>query len=112
MNRIHGKHDLKCGRSAVYSREEENIFVEYALTVSEWGYPFDVEDLAHLAQLYLNKLGRNVLQFGPSNKAGIEWANSFMKRHSEKLIYRVCQNLKTTKAALTSNSLSSYSRIH
>lgn len=72
VNKVHAKHERKCGRPTVFSCEEEKVFVQYALTVSEWGFPFDVQDLRYLGKLYLDALGRKVPQFGPTNVPGVE----------------------------------------
>ena len=43
------------------SREEEQIFVDYLIVVSQWGFPFSKLDLRLLVKGYLEKRNQVVL---------------------------------------------------
>lgn len=108
LNRkINGKQPKVQGGQTCLSREEEEVFVNHLIMLSEWGFPFSKLDLRLTVKSYLDKSGRNVKRF-KDNIPGEEWARSFMKRHKDRIRSRTCQNIKTARSDLTKETFAEY----
>ena len=68
------------GGQTALSREEEQIFVDHLIVVSQWGFPFSKLDLRLLVKGYLEKSSRIVKSF-KNNMPGDNWAQNFLKCH-------------------------------
>lgn len=77
------------------------MIVKFAQTVGKWGFPFDLRDLRRLVMCYILKAGKTIAQF-KNNYPSKEWAISFVKRNKGELSLRNCQNIKRTRAAVSS----------
>lgn len=108
INRLKSQHCGKIGRPFVFSKEEENAMVAHILKVSEWGYPFSRVDLQHLASEFLNRKGVKVPQFQEGNLPTLKWCTKFIRRHENMLSSRMCQNLKTSKAQVSPDTIKAY----
>lgn len=62
------KNQLNLNQTALTSTEEDNI-VETILFASDWGYPFDREEVKRLIKSYLDRAGRKIKIF-KNNKPG------------------------------------------
>lgn len=97
------KHNLmpeRTGRPIIFSSEEEQIFVDYCLLLSEWGFPMDEMDLRVFAQGYLNKIGKNVRNM-KDNLPGPDWAQNVVERHKHRLSHRLAANISSDRAEIT-----------
>ena len=94
---------IRCKRSSVsqlvFSAEEEEAFVHHIITVSEWGFPFDMWDAQAMVKIYLQKSGRTVARF-KNNMPHCDRVRSFLKRHGDSITQRVCQNIKLSRAGI------------
>lgn len=107
INRVNNQHTKPVGCPLVLSKTEEDTLIAYIVTVSNWGFPFDKNDLCHLTKLYLDKCQRKVRQF-KDNLPTRQWAGRFLKRHVKELSHKKCQNLKRNKAELKEESMRIY----
>ncbi|KAL0869395.1 hypothetical protein ABMA27_007635 [Loxostege sticticalis] len=85
------------GHPTLFSREEENKFIQYIQVVAEWGFPFDLIDLRVFAQRYLNRIGRKVYTL-QDNLPGRDWAANFLIRHKSVLSNRISSNISSDRA--------------
>lgn len=87
------------GQTALTSTEEDTI-VETILFASDWGYPFDREEVKTLIKSYLDRAGRKLKIF-KNNKPGDEWYTRFLSRHSDLLKPRLSKNIKRSRELLS-----------
>ena len=102
---------IRCKKSSggqlVFSAEVEEAFVHHIITVSEWGFPFDMWDAQAMVKIYLQKSGRTVARF-KNNTPSCDWVRSFLKRHGDSISQRVCQNIKLSRAGITPALVNQY----
>ncbi|XP_003245816.1 uncharacterized protein LOC100569189 [Acyrthosiphon pisum] len=94
------------GQTALTSTEEDNI-VETILFASDWGYPFDREEVKRLIKSYLDRAGRKIKIF-KNNKPGDDWYTRFVSRHSGLLKPRLSENIKRSRAAVSRTTINEY----
>ncbi|KAJ4429293.1 hypothetical protein ANN_26297 [Periplaneta americana] len=97
FNRVHGLKGKSYGGPTVFSAGEENIMVNCLLACASWGFPLNTLDVRLFAKGYLDRIGREEKKF-VNNMPGVEWAKSFLQRHSEKLSERLANNIKRARA--------------
>ena len=97
----------RCGHPTIFSDNEENSLVTHLTTVADWGFPMNLFDLRCLAKIYLDQQGRKVTAF-KDNLPGKDWAASFVKRHSEQLTRRICQNIKVARSKIDATLVNKY----
>lgn len=97
----------KQGGQTAISEEEENILVERILVCSKRGYQMDVSDLRLLIKGYLDRKGKTVQKFN-KNIPGMNFINSFLKRHKEKLSPGLCQNIKCARTFISAEVVHNY----
>lgn len=85
----------------------EKHLVDRLIVCGQWGYPLDRLDMRLIVKGYLDRRGMKVVKF-ENNMPGVEWANSFLKRHNDKLAKRMCQNIKRNRAAVSPNIVNEY----
>ena len=102
-----GKQMKSIGGQTALSSDEEDTFVNHLIILSEWGFPFSKLDLRLVVKSYLDKSDRIIKKL-KNNIPGEEWARSFLKRHSQRIRSRTCQNIKTSRADLTSETFVQY----
>ena len=95
------------GGQTALSREEEQIFVDHLIVVSQWGFPFSKLDLRLLVKGYLEKSSRIVKSF-KNNMPDDDWAQNFLKSHRNAITRRTCQNIRTTRAEMNKNDFIQY----
>ena len=82
------------GHPTVLLKEAECEIVEHLLTVSEWGFPFNNIDLRMTVKRLLEKEGTNIyIYIFKENLTGEDWAQSFLKRHKDRLKNRLYRNI-------------------
>lgn len=102
-----GEKCLSKGGQTVLSAEVELQIVNRLVQCSEWGQPLDLYDLRVIVKNYLDKIGRRVERF-QNNMPGMEFALGFVKRHKERLSMRFCQNIKRSRAGITTEHVRAY----
>ncbi|XP_073954289.1 uncharacterized protein [Choristoneura fumiferana] len=95
------------GRPTALSEEEELYIVENLNVCGDWGYPLDTTDLRHIIKMYLDSLNIKHKLF-KNNFPGKDYANAFLKRHADKISQRICQNIKRSRAAISSDKIKTY----
>ncbi|KAK3765045.1 hypothetical protein RRG08_023563 [Elysia crispata] len=105
---VNGEKPLRSpgGQSAITAATERAI-VDHLLAVSEWGFPFDLIDLRMVVKRVLDKHGVTVAKFR-DNVPGHDWALSFMKRHSDQIKNRMCQNITKKRAGFNVETVNNY----
>lgn len=100
----HNKNMGKPGHPTLLSTAEEQNIVVAILTASDWGYPFEPEDVKLIVKSYLDRSGKQIRQF-QNNKPGDDWVSLFMKRHKNEIKKRLCENIKRARAAVTRETI-------
>ena len=72
----------KRGGQPVFTEQQERVFVEHLLKLSDWLVPISRHCFQSYVQFYLKSVGKNVPRFS-ENKPGKDWAYSFFKRNSD-----------------------------
>lgn len=98
INKIHGRGIKKHGGQTVFSKTEEDEFVDGLLTCAKWGFPLNDLDLRLTAKAYLDRVG-NDSRF-KNNLPGTDWAKGFLARHKHRLSERMGNNIKRARAAV------------
>lgn len=104
---VSGTHPGKVGRKTALTAEEERIICERIKTLAEWGFPLDVLDVRMLVKAYLQRTGQEVKCF-KDNMPGYTWGLNFCRRHKANLSLRITQNIKTARAKITPEILTSF----
>nr|CAI5864937.1 unnamed protein product [Callosobruchus analis] len=89
-----------------FSTEEEVLFVDCILRLSEYGFPSTAFDLRVVIETYLDKIGRRVPKF-KENCPATEWVSRFLKRHSC-LSQRIAANIKRNRPAVGKETITAY----
>ena len=76
------------------------------LQCSDYGFPLQPMDLRIIVKIYLDSEGRTVPMFS-MNLPGPDWAQSFIKRHSE-IRKRVANDIKRSRASVGEAQLRDY----
>ena len=105
-SKIKGRHPKSAGGQTVFSADEEKMFVNYCLTMSQFGFPVDTFDLRCIVKTYLERQGRKISKF-KNNFPGIDWSLSFMRRHPE-ITVRFASNIKRKRAAVDVDTINEY----
>jgi len=95
------------GGQTILTYEAEQSIVKHLLLVSAWGFPYDMLDLRVTVKRLLDKQGMTIRKF-KDNLPGEEWSYSFMKRHSDNIKNRMCQNISKKRAAVSREVVGSY----
>lgn len=90
----------KSGQTSL-SHDFEDELVQCILTCCDWGYPLGLFDLRCFVKYHLDREGMNIGKF-KGNMPGIDWALSFLSRHKLRLSQRMCQNVKRSRAKVSS----------
>lgn len=106
-NKYHGRHGSQQGGQTVFSRAEENAFVNAIAKSSDWGFPLNKKDLQIFVKSYLDRKDVVERRF-VNNLPGDDWVDSFLKRHKHALSQRWAANIKRARAALTKDVIENY----
>jgi len=90
----------------MFSEEEENMFVNHIVIMSEYGFPLDTFDLRMCVKSYADRKGMKIRQF-KQNLPGLEWTRLFLKRHKS-LTVRLSSNIKRRRAAVGEATINAY----
>lgn len=102
-----GENMKKRGGQTVLSEDEEKLFVKRLQICGDWGYPIDPLTLRLLVKDYLDRQGKTVRKF-KDKLPGRDFVYQFLKRHSNSLSARMCQNIKRSRAAITPETINEY----
>lgn len=83
------------GQTALTEADEEYLITNIN-ACAEWGYPLDTMDLRFIVKMYFDKLGIQHKRF-KNNFPGPDFVEGFLKRHSDKIAKRICQNIKRSR---------------
>ena len=95
-NKLKGMHNKKPGGCTIFSENEEEIFANYVIFMSSFGFPVDCYDLRSIVKSYADRKGMFIRQFA-GNMPGVEWVKSFLKRNKQ-LSVRFTSNIKRKRA--------------
>lgn len=105
--KMHNLQTAKPGHPTVLTADEEKNIAEAILVASDWGFPFEPLDVRVFVKSYLDRAGKIVLQFS-DNLPGNDWFKLFLSRHKADLKPRLCQNIKTSRAAVNPDTIAKY----
>ena len=105
-SKIRGKHSQSVGGQTVLSADEETMFVNYCMKMSQYGFPVDTFDLRCIVKSYLERQGRKISKF-KNNFPGIDWSLSFMRRHPQ-ITVRFASNIKRKRAGVSAETINKY----
>ncbi|XP_063237501.1 uncharacterized protein LOC134539411 [Bacillus rossius redtenbacheri] len=95
------------GRPPVLSETEEKQIAEYLALAGEWGFPLTAFDIRCIIKKYLDKKGMVEPRF-KNNLPGKKWIKCFLARQCVQLKYRMCTNIKRSRAAVTPEAIQTY----
>lgn len=105
-NKLKKVHSNPIGHPTVFTREEEECFVQHLITLSDFGFPVDELDLRMFIKSYLDAQGKTERRFR-NNIPGIEFARGFLKRHKT-LTHRFSTNTNRARLAVNKELLTEY----
>lgn len=105
--KINNKNMKDQGGQKVLTALEENCIVDALLYASDWGFPFEKEDVKMLVKSYLDRAGK-ALKLFKNNLPGDIWYKNFIKRHSTALKSRLGENIKRSRAAVSRKVVNEY----
>ncbi|KAJ4425648.1 hypothetical protein ANN_27844 [Periplaneta americana] len=95
------------GGQTALSEDEEALLVEKLVLCAEWDYPIDSFDLRLLVKGFLDRRGKVVKKFN-NNLPERDFAELFLKRCKDQLSVRMCQNIKRSRAGVTTSAVNEY----
>lgn len=104
MYKVRGKTPRyrRMGPDTVLTKEEENILVQWIVTMAKAGFPITKPELLDSVQHLIEELKRENPFVG--NRPGKTWYNAFLKRHPN-IGIRMAQNLTSSRAAVRKEAL-------
>lgn len=105
-NKLKGSHTKNVGRARIFSDEEEHVFEQHLIKMSDYGFPVVEIDFRYAVKSYLDKKGVHICQF-KNNLPGYEWTKAFLKRH-ENLTRRISSNIKKVRAEVDASLIENY----
>ncbi|CAH2109161.1 unnamed protein product [Euphydryas editha] len=94
------------GAPTKFSSEEEALFVDCILRLSEYGFPLTVFDLRIVIRTYLKTIGRRDSKF-KDNCPGTEWVSSFLKRPTN-IKHNNKTNINRSRVAIDKATITTY----
>ena len=107
MDKVNKTHPKVLGGQPVLNMKDENMLVEGILRAAHWGFPLSSMDVRYIVKGFLDRSGRREVRF-KNNLPGVEWATSFLKRHSRVLSVRLCENIKRARAEVTKQTVEEF----
>ncbi|XP_069679968.1 tigger transposable element-derived protein 2-like [Periplaneta americana] len=107
-NKMKNKHSKNPGGQTVFTTEEEKQLCDCVIQMGDWGYPLDFFDIRIITKMLLDRMGRRVAKFGPTNLPGLDWAKSFLSRHKNVLSLRQSTNINPNRASLSREVVEQY----
>lgn len=105
--KINEKHTKNVGGQTILCLSEEKRIVEAILYASDWGFPFEKEDVKQIVKSYLDRAGQKKIHF-KNNLPGEVWYSKFIQRHSNQLKNRIGENIKRSRAAVSKTIINEY----
>lgn len=87
--------------------EQELMLVAGILKPAKWGFPLQKYDVRLLVKTFLDRIGQTERRF-KRNMPGVDLVRSFLKRHQGELTVRLAENMKRTRAAVSSETIKEY----
>ena len=107
LDKVKNSHPKIMGGQTVLDKKEEQVLVEGILRAAHWGFPLTSVDVRYIVKGYLDRSGKREKRFR-NNLPGVEWATSFLKRHSRILSVRLSENIKRARAEVTKTTVQEY----
>lgn len=97
--------DCKSGKATTVTYNEENILVNWIISVGKTGFPVTKDQLLDSVALLIKRLKRD--NSFTNGRPGRKWYDGFLKRHPE-ISLRMTQNLTSSRAAITKQKIKSW----
>ena len=95
------------GGQTALKKDIEEFMAQRIATCASWGFPLDNNDVRYLVKGYLDKRGLTFSRF-TNNTLSKDWVNSFVKRNENIISHRICQNIKPSRASLSSSTIKEF----
>ena len=99
MDRAAGLHGDTIGQPPVLSMQEEEMICSMVVLLSDWGFPFNGDDLRYFVKAYLDKKGVTENWF-KDNLPTHRWLDRFLGRHKT-LTLRKTNAIKRSRAMVS-----------
>lgn len=89
--KLKNKHSKPVGRPTCLTMDEEIVFRDHLLALSDMGIPIGLQDFRDVVKRYLDNIGKIVPVF-KYNSPGYEWAKLYIERHpaiKEKIAHKI-----------------------
>jgi hypothetical protein len=73
-------------------KRKKKKFISHSVDMSIFGFPLTSFDLRCVVKTYLDRTGKKASRFR-NNLRGPDWAESFIRRHSDNLTQRMARNI-------------------
>lgn len=107
LYKLKHQHDEPVGHPTALSVVEERHLVDVIKASAEYGSPMSKFEVRMLVKNYLDKQGTRRSVF-VDNMPGPVWVENFLKRNSQHLTKRQCQNIKRSRAMKTDEEIMQY----
>lgn len=94
------------GRPRALLAEEEDCIASHVAALGDFGYAFNKTELRYFVKSYLDKSGRNVVQF-THNLPGMDWVDAFLKRNVQ-LTNGVCLNIGRKRTSVNVSEMDNF----
>ena len=95
------------GGQTALNKDIEEFMAQRIATCASWGFPLDNTDVRYLVKGYLDKRGLTFSRFA-NNTPSRDWVDSFVKRNENIISHRICQNIKPSRASLSSSTIKEF----
>ncbi|XP_030748969.1 uncharacterized protein LOC115877041 [Sitophilus oryzae] len=106
LNKLKCRHSKKPGHQPIFTADEEREFVQCIISLGDYGFPVNMQELRNIIKNYLARCGREVKVF-KENTPGTDWLKGFLVRNPE-LSQRFAENVKRMRAAVDEPMIRSF----
>lgn len=104
--KLKNKHNKPVGRPTCLTMDEENIFRDHLLALSDLGIPIGLQDFRDVVKRYLDNIGKTVAVF-KDNSPGYEWAKLYMERHPA-IKEKIAQKISRKRAQVNEDMVNEF----
>ncbi|CAG9572954.1 unnamed protein product [Danaus chrysippus] len=105
-NKLRMKHSKAVGRPICLTMEEEIMFRDHLLALSDFGIPVGINDFKMLVKRYLTSINKLVPVF-TDNTPGYEWGKLYLERHPA-LKEKIAHNISRKRAQVNEDMVNKF----
>lgn len=106
-NKMKNRHGKNVGRPIIFTQEEEMVFVQHVMAVSDLGVPMTMYDLRCVIQQYLKNNKITKCDKFKNKMPGWDWGEGFLSRHPE-LKASFARNISRKRAQVDKEKLDGF----